>query len=103
MDIATAQLLERTIGTVRKERRDSEGRLHVSNEPLASAHSLRTLPDGRVLVFHANKPPAVLRMVPYYLQRTLAKRTSVEAAKPDRREVLPIHLVDLSSVDGSRT
>lgn len=96
MDIVTAQLLERTIGTVRKERWDSEGKLHVSNEPLLSAHSLRTLPDGRVLVFHANKPPAVLRMVPYFRQRALVKRTSAEPARQERRDVRPIRLVDLS-------
>lgn len=91
-------MLERTMGTLRKEYRDSEGRLHVVNEPLLSAHGLRTLPDGNVLLLHSNKPPAILGLRPYFLQRDLVARTELPQATIGRSESVPIRYVDLGSV-----
>lgn len=100
MDIGTAQMLERTMGTLRKEYRDSEGKLHVVNEPLLSAHGLRTLDDGNVLLLHSNKPPALLRLVPYFRQAELARRTSLPPADPGYFEEERIRYVDLGEGAG---
>lgn len=92
-------MLERTMGTLRKEYRDSEGRLHVVNEPLISAHGLRTLPDGNVLLLHSNKPPSILALLPYFRQRDLVARTELPKAAIGRTESVPIRYVDLGAME----
>lgn len=75
MDIGTAEMLEKTLGTRRHEVRDSEDRLYLRDDSLLSAPGLRTMPDNQVLYLFANKPPAVLKITPYYLQPDLVRRT----------------------------
>lgn len=75
MDIGTAEVLEKTLGTRRHEIRDSEDKLYLRDDSLLSATGLRTMPDDQVLYLFANKPPAMLTVKPYYLQPDLVRRT----------------------------
>lgn len=81
MDIGTAQMLERTVGTRRREVRDSEERLHLKDDSLMTAAALRTMPDNQVLYLFANKAPALLKVTPYYEQPDLVRRTKRPPAK----------------------
>ena len=80
MDIATAEMLERTVGRKKHEVRDSENRVHLRDEALLTASGLRTMPDNGALLLFANKPPAVLEITPYYKQPKMHRRTQGGAA-----------------------
>jgi type IV secretion system protein VirD4 len=77
MDVQTAEMLSRTVGTTRQEIRDSAAQLHLHHEPLLSASALRTLPDNQALYLFANKAPTILQMLPYFASRRLRKRTEL--------------------------
>lgn len=94
MDIGTAEMLERTLGSKRREVRDSEDRLYLRDDSLLSAHALRTMPDDRVLYLFANKRPALLKITPYYEQSGLVKRTKRPPAEIAPSRSGPVRYVD---------
>lgn len=83
MDIGTAEMLEKTLGSRRTEIRDSEDRIYLRDDSLLSASGLRTMPDDHVLYLFANKPPALLEIRPYYQQRDLVRRTKLPPVAVD--------------------
>lgn len=95
MDIGTAQMLERTVGTRRREVRDSEDRLHLKDDALITAAGLRTMPDNKVLYLFANKAPAILKVTPYYEQSDLVRRTKAPPAKVGPFDDERIRYVDI--------
>lgn len=86
MDIQTAELLERTLGSRRKEFRDTEDRLHVRDDALLSAHALRTMPDNRVLYLFSNKRPLLLDVKPYFENGSMKRRTEIKPYEPSHCE-----------------
>lgn len=95
MDTPTAEMLARTVGSRRVEVRDSDNRLHVTQEPLLSAAQLRTLPDNQALYLFANKPATLLSMHPYYDQRALRKRSELPPHSPPVSPVAPPSFLQL--------
>lgn len=96
MDIGTAEMLEKTLGTRRHEVRDSEDRLYLRDDSLLSATGLRTMPDNQVLYLFANKPPAILNVTPYYDQPELVRRTKKPPASVRGSSGQGIRYVDIT-------
>lgn len=95
MDVGTAQMLEKTIGTRRREVRDSEDRLYLKDDALMTASELRTMPDNRILYLFANKAPALLKVAPYFEQADLVRRTKRPPAKVGGQAPGRVKYVDL--------
>ena len=95
VDVQTAEMLSRTVGTTRQEIRDSESRLHLHHEPLLSASALRTLPDNQALYLFANKAPTILQMLPYFKSRRMRKRTELPAVVLPAQPVADVAFVPL--------
>ena len=97
MDVGTAQMLEKTIGTRRREVRDSEDRLYLKDDSLMAASDLRTMPDDNVLFLFANKPPAQLKVSPYFDQPDLVRRTKTPPVRLGGSAEERVRYVDLGS------
>lgn len=97
MDVGTAQMLEKTIGTRRREVRDSEDRLYLKDDSLMTASDLRTMPDDNVLFLFANKPPALLEVSPYFDQPDLVRRTKTPPVRLGGSAEERVRYVDLGS------
>lgn len=90
MDIGTAEMLERTLGSKRHEVRDSEDRLYLRDDSLLAAAKLRTMDDDKVLFLFANKRPALLKLKHYYQQSGMKRRTSRDPLEIDFPRTGPV-------------
>ncbi len=86
----TARSLEATLGQY--EFKDEEGTRHI--RPLMTAPEIRMMPRSNGILICSNYPPIKTKLIPYYKQWRLRRRTTVPLPKITRR--IPHNLIHLN-------
>jgi type IV secretory pathway TraG/TraD family ATPase VirD4 len=95
LDIETTEMLQKVLGVRRREIVDTEDRRHIKDDNLLDAADIRAMRDDEALCLFANKRPMKLRVVPYFRQGDMLRRTSRPAFTPPATMTTGVRYVPL--------
>lgn len=96
LDVETTDMLSKILGVRRREVLDAEAKRHLRDDNLLDSADIRAMEDNEALCLVANKRPMKLRMVPYFRDGGMTRRTDAPPYEPSVTPSVGVTYVPLS-------